>query len=91
MIAKILLQIPKKIHEFTTITKALSANYGISAYEVGDDDYIVYNKVSKDDIYSILEYLTLNYYVYVDSETRNNGRTFIFYVREEEFFDESAI
>lgn len=84
MRAEIVLQVPSKIHAFTLITKALCANYGLASYAVNTNDRIAYESVSKDDIYSILEYLTLNYYVYVDSETRNNGRTFIFYVTEED-------
>lgn len=91
MRAEIVLQVPSKIHAFTLITKALCTNYGLSSYTVNTNDRIAYESVSKDDIYSILEYLTLNYYVYVDNETRNHVRTFIFYVTEEEFCDESSI
>lgn len=92
MRAKIVLQMPKKIYEFVAITKALSSNYGISDFRVGDNDDIIYDVLNKDDIYSILEYLTLNYYtVCVNSETRDNNHIFTFYVREEEFFDESAL
>ena len=91
MKAEIVLQVPSKVYAFTLITKALCTNYGLAEYSINTNDRIIYESVSRDDIYSILEYLTLNYYVYVDSETRNNVRTFIFYVTEEEFCDESAI
>ena len=91
MKAEIVLQVPSKIYAFTLITKALCTNYGLSSYAVNTNDRIAYESVSKDDIYSILEYLTLNYYVYVDSETRNHVRTFIFYITEEDCFNESAI
>lgn len=87
MRAEIVLQVPSKIYAFTLITKALCTNYGLAGYSINTNDRIVYESVSRDDIYSILEYLTLNYYVYVDSETRNHVRTFIFYVS----FDESTI
>ena len=91
MKAEIVLKVPSKIHAFTVITKGLCTNYGLSEYGVKTNDRIVYEGVSRDDIYSILEYLTFSYYVYVDSETRNSTRTFIFYVIEEGCFDESAI
>ena len=91
MRAEIVLQVPNKIYAFNLITKALCSNYGLTEYGINTNDRIAYESVSRDDIYSILEYLTLNYYVYVDSETRNHVRTFIFYVTEEDYFDESAI
>ena len=91
MRAEIVLQVPGKIYAFTVITKALCDNYGLAEYGVKTNDRIVYESVSKDDIYSILEYLTFNYYVYVDNETRDHVRTFIFYVTEEDSFNESAI
>lgn len=91
MKAEIVLQVPSKVYAFTLITKALCTNYGLAKYSINTNDRIVYESVSRDDIYGILEYLTLNYYVYVDSETRDHVRTFIFYVTEEDYFNESSI
>lgn len=91
MKAEIVLQIPHQIYGFVLITKALSSRYGFLGYAVSDDDRIFYDRLSKEDVYSILEYLTSYYTVCVDSATLDNEYIFTFCVREKESSNESAV